>query len=166
MSYKYRLYIQKAKEGSVVKETIDDFSIFLKDAPFKPFPEAKELYSNDWHDEDGLDEYIPDVLKMASYTIPLEFAYKGPKDSAYGVIKTFIDYLTGRDGSGAEMSFYSTYLGFGRRCVRFVSIDDSAELVRDGVDGDILIFKVTFKVNDPIYDVKAEYTNDKVTMLK
>ena len=166
MSYKYRLYIQKAKKDSVVKETIDDFSMFLKDAQFKPFPEAKELYSNEWYDEDGSDEYIPDVLEMASYTLSLEFAYKGTKESAYEAIKTFVDYLTGRDGSGAEMSFYSTYLGFGRRSVRFVSIDDSAELVRECAGGDILIFKVTFKVNDPIYDVKAEYTNGKVTMLK
>ena len=64
------------------------------------------------------------------------------------------------------MSFYSTYLGFGRRKVRFEDIDDDAELIREGVGGDILIFKITFKVNDPVYDVTAEYENGKVIRLK
>lgn len=166
MSYKHRLYIQKSKNDSVVKETIEDFSIFLKDAPFQPFSRAKDLYSNDWFDEDGSDEFIPDELKSSSYSLSLEFAYKGTQESSYGVIKKFIDYLKGNDGSGAEMSFYSTYLGFGRRKVRFEDIDDNAELIREGVGGDILIFKITFKVNDPVYDVTAEYENGKVIRLK
>lgn len=165
MSYKDRLYIKKAKKDSVVKETIEDFSIYLMDMPFKPFPEAKELYSNNWFDENGSDEYIPEQIMMASYNVAIKFAYKGEKRSSYEVMKRFVDYITGNDGSGAEMSFYSTYFGFGRRNVRFVSVSDEAELVREGTDGDILIFEVTFKVNDPVYDVKIIRDNESGTVI-
>lgn len=154
MAYTDRFYIQKSNGSYPVKETISDFDIYLKDIPFKPSSEVKELYSNDWFDEDGDDEYIPSELKLAAHTIDVEFAYKGDKNTAYTKIKPFLDYLTGRDGTGSEFKFVCTYNGYGRQKVRFKGMSDDAELVRQD-NFDILIFKVTFKVNDPVHNVVA-----------
>lgn len=158
------LYIQKSISGSTVYETVADFEMYCMDIPFIIFGEAKELPKNEWKDENGDDEYIPSTLCMESYEMTVKFAYKGTEKSANTKINAFLRYLTGIDGSGAEMSMYSTYTQIGRRNIRFVKVSDDAELIRDK-NGDILMFEVTFKVNDPTTNIAPVKTNGVVTSL-
>lgn len=159
-----KTYIQKASvtnsDGLVirtypVKETIEDFGIYCKDIPFKMYGEAKDFSKTDFHDEDGVECYFPAVLKMKDYEIEIEFAYKGAKNSANAAIKNFLDYLTGKDGTGTSLSIYNTYTRIGRQHIRFLSIDDEVTFYRDyqGTDEDLLIFKIKFNVCDPTTEI-------------
>lgn len=148
-----KVYIQKIGTGSPVKETIADFDIYCADMPFKLFVEAKAPSKRDWFDEHGDDEYIPNGgLKLKAYTMDVRFCCKGDKYSSNAKIKKFINYLSGLDGSGAEMKMYCTWTKIGRKGIRFDKLNDKAELLRDE-DGDTLVFTITFKVNDPITDI-------------
>lgn len=162
-----KVYIQKTKTGSPVKETIVDFDIYCADMPFKMFVEAKDPTKHDWFDEHGDDEYIPDSgLKLKAYSMDVKFCCKGDKYSSNEKIKRFVSYLTGLDGSGAEMKMYCTWTKIGRKSIRFDKLNDKAELVRDD-DGDILVFTITLKVNDPVTDVAPIVdTHNTVTDLR
>lgn len=153
MAKPYAILFKKMKNDALVVDTLDNWGIVCKDFPFKMYGEAKELPSNDWKDEDGEDEYVPSVLPIASYEMEVEFAYKGDANSANVKICSFLDYLTGRDGSGAEMMVYDTYTMIGRQHVRFVGVSDDV-FYRQESDGDVVVFAVTFKVNDPMTDIK------------
>lgn len=151
-----KIYIQKIIEEDgtpETKETGQDFGFYGMEIPFTMQAEAKEPSKNDWKDEDGDDEYIPeDGLRMQAFEIELKLGYKGTKDTANAKLEALLKYLTGRDGSGARMKIYSTYTKIGYNEVRFVSISDDAKLVRDA-DGDILVVTITLKVNDPVTKV-------------
>ena len=152
MAKPYAILFKKMKDNAPVVDTLDNWNIVCKDFPFKLYGEAKELPSQDWHDKDGEDEYIPNELKIAAYEIDVEFAYKGAIDSANIKIREFLDYLTGRGGTGAELMVYDTYTKIGRRNVRFVSVEDDV-FYRQTDSGDVVVFVVTFKVNDPVTDI-------------
>ena len=152
MAYK-GIYFQKEKENSLVKESVSDFGIWCKDFPFKIHGEAKELANTEWAGKDGDDEFIPDVIRLKSYEISVEFAYKGEFETANKKINDFLNYLTGRDGSGASLKVYDSFSGIGRQNVRFMSVSQDGEYTRNKSEGDIFLFKVTFKVNDPVTDI-------------
>ena len=152
MARPYAIYFKKMKSDALVVDTLDNWGIVCKEFPFKLYGEAKELPSHDWKDEDGDDEYIPSKLPIASYELEVEFAYKGVMDSANASIKGFLDYLTGRDGSGVELMVYDTYTKIGRQSVRFVSVSDDV-FYRQEEGGDVVVFSVAFKVNDPVTDI-------------
>lgn len=152
MARPYAIYFKKMKSDALVIDTLDNWGIVCKEFPFKLYVEAKELPSHDWKDEDGDDEYIPSKLPIASYEVEVEFAYKGVMDSANASIKGFLDYLTGRDGSGVELMVYDTYTKIGKQHVRFVSVSDDV-FHRQEEGGDVVVFSVAFKVNDPVTDI-------------
>ena len=151
MAYK-GIYFQKHKEGSTVKESLEDFGIWCKDFPFRLAGDAKELASEDWPEEDGADEYVPEELRMKAYDAEVEFGYKGAMDTANAKIRSFLDYLTGRDGTGAELKVYDSYTRIGRQHVRLSRVSDDA-FVRNTGEGDVVVFNVTFRVNDPVTDI-------------
>lgn len=152
MAKPYAILFKKMNDNASVVDTLDNWGIVCKEFPFKLYGEAKELPSHDWKDEDGEDEYVPNELKLASYEIDVEFAYKGSTGTANKKIKDFLDYLTGRGGTGAELSVYDTYTRIGRQHVRFVSVEDDVFL-RQEESGDVIVFVVTFKVNDPVTEI-------------
>lgn len=153
MSNYYRIFIQKESDGAPVVDTIADFGLYCSEIPFRLAVKAKEPSSNNWNDEDGLDEYIPaDGVRLEAYEMEVEFSFKGDKFSANTHLEKFLKYVTGKDGSGGLMKMYCEYTGIGRRGIRFSELKDDAKLVRSE-DGDILVFKVVFKVNDPITSV-------------
>lgn len=152
-----KIFTQKMKdEGEPQAEIIelgDRFGFYGMELPFKMANEVKEPENNEWADEDGDDEYLPeDGLKMKSFEIDIKLGYKGDKGTANDRLQRLLDYLTGRDSSGPRMKIYSTYTKIGYNDVRFKSISDDAELVRDD-SGDILVIKITLKVNDPVTKV-------------
>ena len=152
MANPYAIYFKKMKDDASVVDTLSDWGIVCKDFPFKLYGEAKELPSFDWKDEDGDDEYVPDELKISAYEIEVEFAYKGAMDSANTKIRGFLDYLTGRGVTGAELMVYDTYTKIGRQSVRFVSVGDDV-FYRQEDGGDVVVFVVTFKINDPVTEI-------------
>lgn len=150
------LKIKKSKQGSLVREITKDFNIYCQSIPFKMFGESKELASNNWNDENGLDVYIPDTIRMSSYDLEVKFVFKGRLSDASSAIKTFIGYLTGKDGSGASLSIYDPYYKIGRKDICYKSAADEAELkeYKEGNEKMALVeFSVTFQVNDPVTDV-------------
>ena len=163
MATPYAIYFKKMKNDALAVDTLDSWGIVCKEFPFKLCGEAKELPSHDWKDEDGTDEYVPDKLTMEAYELKVEFVYKDKKPNVVnGVdlnknkgnenVKAFLNYLTGRDGSGAELMVYDTYTRIGRQHVRFVSVDEDI-FWRQTEGGDVFTFSVTFKVNDPVTDI-------------
>lgn len=151
MAYK-GIYFQKHKEDASVKESLADFGIWCKDFPFRLFGDVKDPVSTDWPEEDGADEYVPEVLRMKAYDVEVEFGYKGGMDSANVKIRAFLDYLTGRDGTGVEMKVYDSYTKIGRQRVRLSKVSDDA-FVRNEGEGDVVVFNATFRVNDPVTDI-------------
>ena len=152
----YAIYFKKMKNDALVIDTLDNWGIVCKDFPFKLYGEAKELPSHDWKDKDGDDEYIPDILPIAAYEMEVEFAYKGDMFTANSNIKGFLDYLTGREGDGAEFMCYDTFTRIGRQKMRFVRASEDI-FHRDQNNSeygcDVIVFSVTFKVNDPVTDI-------------
>lgn len=152
MAKPYAIYFKKMKDDASVVDTFDRWGIVCKSFPFKLYGEAKELPKYDWKDEDGDDEYVPDELPIAAYEVEVEFVYKGEVNTANTNVKDFLDYLTGRDGTGAELAVYDTYTMIGRQKVRFVSVDEDVFYRQEG-GCDVVVFSVTFKVNDPVTDI-------------
>ena len=152
MAKPYAIYFKKMKDDALVVDTLDRWGIVCKEFPFKLYGEAKELPSHDWKDEDGEDEYVPDVIPMAAYEMEVEFVYKGDKGTANAKVGGFLSYLTGHDGAGAEMMVYDTYTKIGRQRVRYVGVSEDIYW-SETEGGDVFVFAVTFKVNDPVTDI-------------
>lgn len=152
MAKPYAIFFKKMKSDAPVVDTFDNWGIVCKEFPFQLYGEAKELPVTDWKDEDGDDEYIPNELKISSYEIEVEFVYKGELNTAHTQIKGFLDYLTGRGGTGAELMVYDTYTKIGRQSVRFVNVEPDI-FWRQEEGGDVVVFVVTFKVNDPTTEI-------------
>lgn len=151
----YKIYMQKEAENSPVMETIADFRMYCMDIPFTMGGKSKALTERSWAGEDGKDVYVPKTLPMESYAMKVKFGFKGDKFSANNILKKLLDYLCGKDGNGVYLKMYCDYTQIGRQHVRFDSISDDANLIRNGSDGDILIVTVTFIVDDPTTDINA-----------
>lgn len=141
---------------------------------------VKDPYKNDWKDEDGDDEYIPDVMCKESYNIKLNLAMKIlhfhktiTEDDAVLIgrsMRRFVNYLI----YGGEFMVYISDNGFGRRNVRFESYDEDARVMHmpattkyQGVVEyeSVIKFSVTLKVNDPSYQVLLVKKEDKYDLI-
>lgn len=114
--------------------------------------EVKEPVVKDWKDEDGEDSYLGDSLKFAAYDMTVKWCCKGDKFSANAVIKKFLNYLSGRDGSGMKMKMYCDWTKVGRRHIRLKKVSDDADLHRDD-EGDVVTFSTVLRVEDPVTEV-------------
>lgn len=138
-----RILFQKQSDTSGTVRSCDEWNIMPSGIDKILMPEMKELASNDWLDEDGDDEYIPDTPKFKGFELTVTFIYKGddPKTDITG----FFQYLT----QGGAFSIYDEHSGYGRTNVRYMKYNPTAYHVNDnGQDG--VVFEITFKVNDPI----------------
>lgn len=139
--------IQKLTDNAPVRDS-KEWNIWIKSVPFKVFPDMKDIPSRDWYDENGDDEFLPSTPFYKAYEIECEFVYVGAYESANTQIKSFLKYLA----EGGFFKFYDTYTKIGRTNIRYVSNDEDIFYRREGND-DIVQFKVTLKVNDPITDI-------------
>lgn len=146
----YSIYFKRG-EGAVI-DTQTQWGIVCKEFPFLLYGESKELPKRDWMDEDGEDVFFPSKLAMQAYDLDVEFAYKGVMDSANVKIRGFLDYLTGRDGAGSNLSVYDTYTKVGRQGVYVKGVKQDV-FVRNTSEGDVVVFTVTFRVSDPMTEI-------------
>lgn len=144
----YKFYIQKETTGAEVYELGEKFGFYETSCNFYGGGAVKDVPSRNWYDEDGDDEYVPTAQKFKAYEMEVSFGYKGSQFTANTALQSLKSYL-----SGGTMKVYDTYNRIGRQNVRFMEISDDATLVRNSDDGDILIVKIKFKVNDPVTDV-------------
>lgn len=148
----YNVFIQKEQTGAAVKETVADFDVWCASIPFDIGMEVKEPVVKDWKDEDGEDSYLGDSLKFAAYDMTVKWCCKGDKFSANAVIKKFLSYLSGRDGSGMKMKMYCDWTNIGRRHIRLKKVSDDASLHRDD-EGDVVTFSTVLRVEDPVTEI-------------
>ncbi len=141
--------IQKLTNNALVRDS-KEWNIWVKSVPFKVLLDAKDIPSRKWLDEHGDDEFVPSTIYYEAYEIDCEFVYIGVYESANAQIKLFRDYLA----NGGMFKFYDRYTKIGRTNVRYVKGDPDPEIFyrREG-NNDIVQFKVTLKVNDPITDI-------------
>lgn len=173
----YRLLIQQiAYDGADYTygktiDTLDKFHVACEECPFVLYPESKELSSRNWIGEDGLDEYIPQVMPVREYDITIKFLYMRTRGSSVtddvvrSEIKAFISYLYGRTGSGetgdtlqnARLAVYSEDTGIGRKDMRIKKVGNEI-FYHTRYDDDVVAeFDITFQVNDPVTDVTPRY---------
>ena len=148
MAKLYSIYYQKGKTESPTLDTKAQWSIVCKGFPFMPYGENKDLPTRDWADQDGEDTFFPEEIKLKAYDIEVEFAYKGAIGTANSKIESFLDYLTGKGDTGTNLKVYDTYTKIGRQGVYYKSIDQDL-FVRKSDEGDVVTFKITFRVTDP-----------------
>ncbi len=142
-------------------ESVSEWGVWCKDIPFQMLDKVKAPAKRNWYDEHGDDEYISvDGMYLEAYTMTVEFGCKkmGSITTQSGTISAiddvrvkvgaFLDYLR----SSGMLMMYSSHTRVGRREVRLDSVDDKTTWKSE--DGqEFLVFKVTFKVNDPVTDV-------------
>lgn len=140
-------YIQTNNDG-LARNTIQ-WGLVAKTNPYPLLPNPKEPYKNDWHDENGDDEY-----NKKMYFEPIEFsvsfyikAYDSTGESAEESIRKSVDDFFSLIREG-EFRIYDTYNGIGRQKVRYAGYEEEEFTRRD--DWARAIFQVKFKVNDPV----------------
>ena len=141
-------YIQTASDA-----TAWDTSTYGLVAQAQPFPEnheVKDPYKNDWHDENGDDEYVAQMkYKAFEYTVKFyikAFPSANPQKSAIAVLNGLRDSFRTKLVPG-EFKIWDSWQERGFQKVRYVG--ESVE-TREVTDEEAwMIFSVTFKVNDP-----------------
>ena len=161
MKYKKLLIQQQAYNGNgytnvgSVIDTQARFNVVCQEFPFKYLPETKDLAKRDWYDEHGEDVYVPtDGLKFKAYDMEVKFLYVGSQDNMQDDLNGFILFISGKNQDGAPMlAVYDEYTKTGRRGVYVTDI--SSDLIAyDDVNTEVVgIFKVKFRVTDPVTNV-------------
>ena len=153
-------YIQTV--GDSAAWSTGDYGLVAKSNPYPALPDMKDPYNNDWKDENGDDEYLGTV-HYKTFTFDVQFYVKafdevngqGAVTKAASVVlrEQMANFFT-KIKTG-EFKIYDSYTGLGRQNVRYVSYsEDSGFVSRDNWAR--LIFKVTFKVNDPVTNMKLQ----------
>lgn len=161
MQYKKLLIQQQTYNGvnyinvGAVVDTQAQFNVVCQEFPFKYLPETKDLAKRDWYDEHGEDVYVPtDGLKFKAYDMDVKFLYVGTQNNMQTDLNGFILFISGKNSGGAPMlAIYDEYTKTGRRGVYVTDI--SSDLIAyDDVNTDVIgVFKVKFRVTDPITDI-------------
>lgn len=144
-------YIQTDADGQAIDTR--QWGLVAKSNPFPILPNPKEPFKNDWHDEDGDDEYV-DSMRYASIEFDVQFyikAYATETMSAEGVLRQQIEDFFSKIKNG-DFAIYDSYTGIGRKKVRYASYSEESfkrSLLSRG-DWARVIFTITFKANDPI----------------
>ena len=132
-------YIQRGTTPK--KDLFSSWGILLKTAKLINIPKLKEPHKRSWLDEQGDDEYLPEEPTFQAYTVNVEFAYIGAKDTFQNQLRSFCNYL-----QGGEFNFFDVHYKSGIRC-RYDSYD---ETYKQRINSDIFIFTIVFKVNQPL----------------
>lgn len=136
-------WIQGGSDVSA-KDSLAEWGLAVKSFPFKALPDPKEPYKNEWHDEDGDDEYNSQMFYEA-YEISVDFLMSAQTSEEIVLsMKSFFNCI--RNG---EFMIFDTYSQIGRRGVRYAGYGENAFKYREG-GVCYAVFSVKFKVNDPV----------------
>lgn len=153
-------YIQAANDATAWSTGV--YGLVAKSSPYPAFPELKDPYNNDWKDENGDDEYLTSVNYKA-FTFDVQFYVKAfDTVNGQGVVTKTADVVLREQMADffakikvGEFKVFDSYTGLGRQKVRYAGYsENSGFLARDNWAR--LIFKVTFKVNDPVTNMKLQ----------
>lgn len=144
------ILLQKTQEKSLMKDTEKDFGVVCLSSELTTV-EVKDLPSNDWADEDGTDEYIPATLPVKSAELTLKVGYKGAVEQWEAQLDAFLDYLTGNDGSGAELMIYIPYYHMGR-VGRLEKVGKPEPYLSEDM---MITFPITIRINNPRERIQA-----------
>ena len=145
-----------------LKESVSSWGVWCSEIPFVIYGKTKDIAKRTWPDEHGDDEYIPSGgACLEAYTMKVKFGCKKMNTMADGNtsisavsdvrknVGKFLEYLR----SSGMMMMYSSHTRIGRQYVRLQDVSENAKWKsKDGQE--FLVFEVTFKVNDPMTDVK------------
>lgn len=142
------ILFQKAKDGSPIKDMVDDFGVALISFPVTLSGGMKDYYANAWKDGDGEEAFFPERSFLNAYDLSLTLGVKGTVKDYIGKWLAFSNYLTGRDGSGTEFSFYSPWLDIGHPHCYFKGYK-AKDGDREAGGGVFHTFEATFRITDP-----------------
>lgn len=159
----YSILFQKDIDGAKVKDLLVEWKMVCTEFPFELYPETKNLPKRDWVDEDGEETFIPNVLPLQAYDLEVEICYKGGVSTAYDKINSFLDYLIGEDGNGATLKVYNPHTGIGRQKLYFLGTNNYD--FHSTESGDLVTFKVKFRVTDPKTKIVPLYNASLTTIV-
>lgn len=144
-------YIQTDAEEGAIDTT--QWGMVAKTNPFPALPTPKEVYKNEWRDEDGDDEYNA-KMNYEAFEFDVQFYVKTIGNDAASTLLSQIETFFDKVKEG-EFMIYDSYTGLGRKGVRYAGFNSEEYKRRYKATGDWAraIFTVTFKVNDPITKV-------------
>ena len=163
-------------KGTVV-DLLQAFNIICKDFPFVKNPKSKELPSHNWHDEDGVDVYIPAKIPLEEYDMEVSFIYTCVEDSSIQErdekmridISNFIDFLYGRvkgnpndSFSSGRLAIYNEYVGMGRKDVYVKEVKNEIYEKTESDPDAVAVFNVKFAVCDPSTEVRPIKDNHSI----
>lgn len=163
MAEAYSILFQKDSDGAKVKDLLAEWQMACTEFPFDLCPGTKDLPKRDWADEDGEDTFIPAILPLKSYDLEAGICYTGRMSTAHDRVSSFLGYLTGADGNGSTLKVYNPHTGIGRRRLYFLGAS-GYDFHSDG-SGDVVAFKVKFRVTDPKTEIVPSYNMDKSAIL-
>ena len=160
MAELYSLVMQKLKSTEVV-DLVDDFGIVLTEMPMLESADVKEVEENDWIDEDGVEVYDADTVRLDAYEIDVQMAAKGfaTPEACHKAFSKLLKYLT---TGGTLMKMYSPIAGIGRTNVRFMGVSNapvSTRCITPEGESYLLEWGMKFKVGDPITEVMQIFDN-------
>lgn len=137
------------KEGDEVARNTTDWGLVAKSNPYPLLPTPKEPYKNEWHDENGDDEWCEE-MHYQSIDMSVSFyakAYDSETESSEQVIRNQIEDFFSHIASGT-FKIYDSYTGIGRGNVRYAGFEEEEFVSREKWSR--AIFSVRFKINDPV----------------
>lgn len=143
-------YIQ-TKADTVARSTTE-WGLVPKTNPYPILPTPKEVYKNDWKDENGEEEYT-DEMFYQSMEMSVDFYVKAFDEgdvTAHEQIRSQIDAFFNLISKG-EFKVYDSYTGLGRKKVRYAGYSEGTYKSRSvGKGWASVVFTIKFKINDPI----------------
>lgn len=131
-------------------DTKEVYDLWIKHAPFTILPKTKSLISQSWKDEDGDDVFLSESgAKCEAYDWKLDFVYLENDGLAHTRINDFVKRI-----SGKWLRIHDSYSNTTRDGVYVLESDQEPRFKRRG-NKDLVIFSVTFRVNNP--DFQEEF---------
>lgn len=146
------LLIKVGKSGAYSKtmeyedpfDTKESYGLWVKHTPFTVMPKTKVLISQTWNDENGDDVFLSDAgAKCEAYDWPVDFVYLENDGLAHKRITEFINRIHGK-----WLRIKDSYSKMTRDGVYVSEVNMEPRFKRRG-DKDLVIFSVTFRVNNP-----------------
>lgn len=137
------------KEGDEVARNTTDWGLVAKSNPYPLLPTPKEPYKNEWHDENGDDEWCKE-MRYEAVEMSVSFyikAYDTETESSEQVIHNLIEDFFSYIGSGT-FKIYDSYTGIGRANVRYAGYEEEEFVSR--ANWSRAFFSIRFKINDPV----------------